>query len=265
VLFVPPLEEQPDPRRGRRQPEHLGIEDWNERTIAGYWELPARKREAIRVCTGHFSFGVHEGLPRPSTYFTLLRDPIDQTLSEYHHRTLQGLDVSLRDYILSRSGASGNGQTQRLAGTALHRSGLSAQEMLDAAKQHLAEHFSVVGVTERWEETLLVLAEVFGWKRPYYHKRNVFPGRPRREDVDDAVLELIHQQNQLDVELHRFAREEFEMRLAREHPDIESRVDQLRRVNAKWQRVDVPVDWARRLRYFTRRSAALTLDRVREH
>src|SRR5438876_9976046 len=39
----------------------------------------------VQVVQGHISFGVSELLPADARYATLLRDPVERTLSEFHH------------------------------------------------------------------------------------------------------------------------------------------------------------------------------------
>src|SRR5262245_16845682 len=45
--------------------------------------LPERKK--IRVIKGHMEFGLHELLPQPATYVTVLRHPVDRIMSYYYY------------------------------------------------------------------------------------------------------------------------------------------------------------------------------------
>ena len=38
----------------------------------------------IRIFKGHMTFGLHEVLPQPATYITVLRDPVDRVISSYY-------------------------------------------------------------------------------------------------------------------------------------------------------------------------------------
>lgn len=40
--------------------------------------LSREQRQKIKVLKGHMSFGLHEYLPRPSTYITMLREPVER-------------------------------------------------------------------------------------------------------------------------------------------------------------------------------------------
>jgi len=207
-------------------------EGQNGRFLEDFWSLPPDRQARVRVCTGHFSFGIHEHLPAPNTYITMLREPIDRTLSGYHYRrTLRLPDLSLREYVGDPGGVP-DPQTRRVAGGEWARGSSDTRGMLDAAKENLSAHFDMVGITERWDETL-------------------------------DLLEILKERTQIDRELYLFARAEFEDRLAREYPNIEHEVARLRRGNRVWRHVDRPLQGARRVRYLARSSAARTFHRVR--
>jgi hypothetical protein len=81
------------------------------------------------------------------------------------------------------------------------------EEMLDRAKEHLARSFSVVGICERFEESLVVLAKTFNWEIPYYENRKVAKSRPK---VDPREIEMIRENNRFDLELYDFGKELFQ-------------------------------------------------------
>src|SRR5690348_12004038 len=57
-----------------------------------YWSLqrlsrwPQQRLAKIKLFNGHIPFGIHSFIPQPTTYITVLRDPIERTISEYHVR-----------------------------------------------------------------------------------------------------------------------------------------------------------------------------------
>jgi hypothetical protein len=81
------------------------------------------------------------------------------------------------------------------------------QRLLDIAKENIAKSFSVVGLCERFEESLILIAEAFGWKIPYYENRKVSKVRPT---LEPGVVDMIQEHNRLDMELYEFARKRFE-------------------------------------------------------
>src|SRR5438105_758705 len=56
---------------------------WQRSTLC-LRKLSKERLRKIRVFKGHMLFGLHEVLPQPATYITVLRDPIERTLSAYY-------------------------------------------------------------------------------------------------------------------------------------------------------------------------------------
>jgi hypothetical protein len=171
-----------------REPNHL---------FADFLELTIEEKARLRMIRGHMIFGIHEHLPQPATYFTLLRDPVARTISYYHH-IRRSPDHHAHEAIVSRdlnpkeaieSGVDlllTNGQTRVLAGGKWHNE--CTPDALGAAIHNLQEHFSVVGLVERFDETLLLLRRAFGWQNLFYVPQNVGQRRPRREELPPEVL-----------------------------------------------------------------------------
>ena len=170
----------------------------------------------IRVVAGHFYFGVHERLPGPCHYLTFLRDPVERVVSHYrfvqrqpeHYLHEAASTLSLPEYVRSCGTAEpNNDQTRLLAGRKLASGdGGSSRAMLPLAKRNLDRH-AVIGLTEAFDASLLLMRRVFDWSRPFYVSRNI---GDRRELVDPDTRELILSHNELDAELYRYGRERFE-------------------------------------------------------
>ena len=47
-------------------------------------KLPPGRLKKIRMFKGHMLFGLHEVLPQPATYITVLRDPVDRVISAFY-------------------------------------------------------------------------------------------------------------------------------------------------------------------------------------
>ena len=82
-------------------------------------------------------------------------------------------------------------------------------ETLALAKENLSNQFSFVGLAERFNDSLVLLARQFGWRNVFYVKRNVTRGRPHRDKIPAKVLSQIRAQNALDWELYTFAKHLF--------------------------------------------------------
>jgi hypothetical protein len=220
-----------------------------EDTLQDFARLSESERARPRLIMGHTVFGLHRYVPRPSTYVTVLRRPVSLVLSQYdfvlrtvdhrHHRAVTSQNMTLRQYI--ESGVSpemDNSQTRAIAGDLSTPFGRCTDEMLETAKRNLDRHFAVAGLTERFDETLILLGKAFGWTRLYYIPSNVSPSQ-KREELDPSVRELIEERNRLDLELYRHVSERFEAAI-RSHPTFHRDLSHLRKMNSlyrPWGRV----------------------------
>ena len=71
-----------------------------------------------------------------------------------------------------------NLQCSLIAG--IKNDGTCDERTLDQAKRNLADSFSAVGICERFEESLVLFAEIFGWQVPFYENRKVSKNCSRR-------------------------------------------------------------------------------------
>lgn len=176
-------------------------------------QMSEDRLRGLELIQGHFWFGIHEALPQPCSYITLLRNPVDRVLSLYHHRvTQQNLDMAIEEYIDSaRDWQINNEQTRRLVGASDDGSYAVREpctaHMLELAKQHLTEHFPVVGVTERFDESALLIFRKMGLIPRAYLRKNVGSGRIGQRDIPARLSKQIEAYNEYDIELHRFATE----------------------------------------------------------
>ena len=109
-------------------------------------------------------------------------------------------------------------------------------EALVLAKSHLVQHFSVVGLTKRFEESLGLMKLRFAWELKSYSSFNITRARPKRRELPQATLEGIAERNRFDVELYEFAVKMFEEAIAKKAAEV----DRIRReLEAAWARVQV--------------------------
>lgn len=173
---------------------------------------------AVSLIQGHFSLrGLKELVP-DARLVTVLRNPLSRVTSLLKHmRARHGATQSYED-MLSVSSASGgapaNTQTRLLSLLEL-RAPIS--EHLDSAKEQL-ETFSVVGLTERYHETLVLCEAILGLSLgpPKYLNLSELPG----EEWSFELLEKIEDLNWYDAELYRYAEKIFERQLQRVTIDI---------------------------------------------
>lgn len=172
------------------------------------------EKSIYKLIKGHVYFGIHEYIPQKCIYFSMMRNPVERVLSVYNYvkkRTNHQdhdyvKEKSIIEYIESRRNLMlNNAQTRLLAGreTALN---IPYKEMndnhLEIAKQNIENHFLLVGLTERFDETLLLLQHLLKWKTPYYSIANAVKRKRKTSQLDSAIIDNIKRYNQLDLQLY---------------------------------------------------------------
>jgi hypothetical protein len=162
-------------------------------------------RRDLRAVIGHFWFGLHEHVARPSVYVTLLREPLERVVSLYYYAKLHET-MSLDDFVRSPPFKEvDNDQTRRIAGVNPAVGGCT-RSTLRAARENLRRHFAVVGTVERFEETLALLRLKLGWTREVVsYPRNVNAARPPAASLPRETIEAVRARNELDFELWQYA------------------------------------------------------------
>ena len=185
-----------------------------EETLVPDYALPYLRDESLRAVLGHISYGVHELVPRPTRYVTMLRHPVDRVLSLYSFLRADE-HTSLREFLAAKVYRElDNDQTRRIAGVNPPFGECTASH-LEQAKVHLATDFVLAGVSERFAESVLLLRRAMGWTEQFaYHVRNVTPSRPLAADLAEDERDMILAMNRWDLELYEAAVERLDARVA---------------------------------------------------
>lgn len=179
--------------------------------IASLRTLPPERLSAIRLMMGHLWFGIHDAIPGPFSYVTMVRNPIERVLSMYQHLVNRHeMTVDLETFIFEkRDPAIDNAQTRRLVGRLEAGRDIRLDPLdrmiLEQAKRNVEEHFSFVGVQERFDESVLLMAKRMSWRTPFYVSRMVGKNRPARTDTPKHIIEEIERLNRWDLELWEWA------------------------------------------------------------
>lgn len=219
-----------------------------EGRLAAIGGMSAADRRRVRFYEEHCGYGVHEHLPRECRYLTVLRDPIDRTLSVYDFLRQEGripADQTLGEFLdrptIRRVWWIDNAHVRYLAGE--HGDIIDApvggcpRALLETARSRLVGQIEWFGLTERFDESLLLLCERMGWSATATIRSNVTKARTsRRDTVAPELVARIEGMNELDLELDAFARRLFQERLDA-IPNAAERLDHLRAHAGVVQRV----------------------------
>ena len=196
-----------------------------------------RRLAKMEVFKGHMPFGLHRLIPRPANYVTVLREPVERAISDYyfarrfkphrHHRA--ALQLSLEEFFLQKH--EHNLQSRILAGPDSHELFPSVCDAgtLAAAKDNLARRFIVVGLTERFDETLALLKVLLNWKVRRYRSFRVADNRVAQHQVAPKTLALIHEKERFDIALYDYASSLFEKAIAAHRERVEAMLPSIRR------------------------------------
>ena len=181
--------------------------------------------EKIKILVGHFYFGLHKNISSPCTYITFLRNPLDRATSHYYHVLRKSnhplhdeySSIAFEEFIISQTDIQvDNFQTRRLSGLTIEELpfGDCSQKILEIAKNNIKRNFSVVGVTEKFDESLILINKILGWKIPLYTRVNVDKNRLQRNILKQEFAAIFNERNKFDIELYRFVSDRLENSIA---------------------------------------------------
>lgn len=226
--------------------------------MAAFDALPDERKQRYRAIHGHMDFGLHERLPQPATYLTILREPLSRMISFYDfvrqheghgkHDLLK--DASFAD-IVDRQAVPDNQLTRRLAGIAQVHDGdtVVTDALLQQAKDHLEHYFSVVGLTNRFDESLILAKRTYGWRLPLYYRTNIAVKKTDRNMLDDAEMQQVRDYCAYDIALYEWAAARFEAQIAGLGDEFQREVSRFQTINHVYEQ---PFNIARRIVRWTK-------------
>ncbi len=214
------------------------------------------QKSRIKCLRGHVAYGIQDHLPGPYCLATILRNPVDRFLSEYKHlvgRSSKFIHyppeamASPEAHLEYRASINSlNLQTAQISGYltsgVVDGSPLEPlpDDALDKAKRNL-ETFDIPGVLERFDECLLLMKTILGWRKPIVSiRRNAAATRGQKLVVGDELRQQIAAATSLDMELYELARRLIDARITAAGPQLQADLEQLRRSNGllfRFQRV----------------------------
>lgn len=213
--------------------EHNGMSE------AEFSALSVQEKNNIDVVIGHFGYGFHrnlEGTPRSYRYATIVRDPMKRFLSLYNHLAnvqFKGVPPNFREMLKGPMPFRFNNYQTRLISGASPKFGQCDMNMLELAINRIENEFDFVGVTELFNESLVVASEKWGWKILQYRAQNMASRFKAdfRNHLSDDDLDLFTRMNALDIELYEYCKNKLLERMA-EIPDGSSKLKDIETIVA---------------------------------
>lgn len=205
-----------------------------------------------KLVRGHFGYNIRQVLHKKPIYVTMLRDPIERTISQFEHirkdkygnnwvsENFLSHDELLSDLLKDKDkrGRLGNSQTRYIGldcdvfdftkdmdeetlnnfrfdeNLYKFQNDVSNENILENAKKRVLES-TYFGITERFEESMFLLFYTFGW-RPIKNmwRLNVSAPRPHKQDLPEETKLQIESWNEFDRQLYDFALKQFEERIS---------------------------------------------------
>ncbi|HEU4719238.1 MAG TPA: sulfotransferase family 2 domain-containing protein [Bacteroidia bacterium] len=235
---------------GRQYPKKNTLSIYHtEKGLAELKRLTPERASQIRLLKGHFAFGAHRFFREPCEYITMLRDPVERTISHFHF-VIDSVTHNYHDMIVD-SGYSllevlengaiprlDNKMVRMLSGNDSAPYGACTETMLDDAMTHLEKNFSVVGRVKNFDEFVLMCSERFHWNGYiFYRKRNAGRSRPKTEEIDKKTMDALRAHNTLDQKLYDTWSPIIEDRIARQGARFNARLASFKKKNQLLNRV----------------------------
>ena len=164
------------------------------------------RRRWVRLMAGHMPFGFASHFPGPSEYITLIRNPIDRMVSEYHYIRQHPLNpassaarrLSLLEFVAEDHAFSRNCYARWLSNAAFGAKFQSDQEMVDTALRNLGQ-FSFIGITEQFGTAITHLCEKYELDPYTCSEQNRNRATPHRALLSREEHRAIERHNSLDL------------------------------------------------------------------
>lgn len=197
-------------------------------------QLPENQRKKYRIIKGHLFWGFHRFCPNETSYITILRHPLQRAISQYYWHLRPECfysihpDTTLEEFLESGKFISAdNGMTRFIAGKDREdvAYGQCSQEIFDLAKTNFQRYFLAFGLTEYFDESLLLFKRLLGWQKfPVYQKKNVHQQKTQKPELSSREKEALLKYNHYDIELYEYARQLFENQLMKEEQSFQDEV-----------------------------------------
>lgn len=221
------------------------MEPIHSQEIQEFKENAPAKMSEIRILNGHNTYGLHKYFSGDIEYITILREPTARFISGYHHlrrvdskedvrnNFLDDLD-GIEDFIKKGEYDFGNNAMVKRFIKYESKVFLMNDELLEEAKANLKNEFKVVGLTEKFDESLVLLNKNMGWNITHYAAKNVAKDY-KKKSIDKSLYDLFKKYNPYDVAFYEYAVELFNKQIESLGPDFEKEVEAFKINNSQYK------------------------------
>lgn len=208
-------------------------------SVGDYLKLAQAKRDQHKIIYGHLPFGIHHKLDFQGNYFAFLRHPIERVLSLYHHAMShfpgwKNKPGSLLKFIESNNSPEvNNHQTRLLAGVGPNAR--TNDSLLLKAIFNLENKIKFVGLTEMYDESIVLLQKFLPLNNPYYVKTNIGMNRPAKDYFSQYELDQVLSENQYDLKLYQYTQMKMNA-LVKRTKNFEIQLNEYRQNLAKYKK-----------------------------
>ncbi|WP_188208217.1 sulfotransferase family 2 domain-containing protein [Alkalibacillus aidingensis] len=193
------------------------------------WDLLGRQKERIHVWHNKYFKVLNE----PARYITILRDPVDRVISTYYYIRSYERDplnhpvsqMSLERFVAymkddgienKRFKRKEDVRNIRYRTVNLATRYLSGGDPNDIqkAKENIANHFTFIGFTDLYNESLSFMEKEFNWDFSMVKKRNTTKNRASLNNISQPLINTIKELNEHDLDLYHSTRTQFLDRLS---------------------------------------------------
>lgn len=215
---------------------HLNKPYQHAESLREQWSV---KGSRARLVSGHFPYGIHEHIDVEPAYFAVIRNPYERVYSfykyilntptHYYHKELTEKRWTFEEFL--RDGTVpevSNQQVRLLTGCKVDSKAVNEETYAEAIA-NIHKHFSLVGVQDRFEQTLALMKIKLGLRSIRHYSKNV-----RKESApikfDEGELQLLNQTNFFDMKLYSYVCDYFASQVEENRKLIQ---DELQLLNAQ--------------------------------
>lgn len=214
-----------------------------DKHVAGVY----KNNNMFRVMMGHYELNdyFYQLFDRKKmAQFTMLREPVSRVISYYdylrtspnHPKYHIAKDLTLKEFVTHPEiDEMPNGQAFRILGMlkkdVWKKTKKTEDQLIKEVQNQLEHRFTLFGLTEMYDEFLLMAQRGLGWNDIFYQRMNSSKVKTDKTTIPDDVIALIKKQNTIDIALYNFAKKLFIQRF--EEMGLSSEMTQTFKANNK--------------------------------